>query len=151
MTDTERFEAEGSNAMATMRAALDGFNFDPDRIKRVSLEVDLEENGIDGNTKGGKNSPKSEGRELEKARKDTQVHYALWVMHDHGEPLSPGDAAQEYVLSKSQFSSAFSQAFQRMLADRTPWDGEYGFDYEINAHGVGELERLGTPNHAKDD
>lgn len=145
-TETERFEAQGSNALATLKAALSGFDFDSETVVRAAVEVDIEK--PDPEPDGGSRSKSSSNgcdRELKKARADTQIHYALAFLAAADEPLSPDEASEQGDLNKQQFSSAFSRGYRRMLLDRDPFENGYGYRYTVNQHGLAELERLGTP------
>lgn len=150
-TETERFEAQGSNALATLKAALSGFDFEEEEVVRAAVEVDIETPEPESNTttsNGGSNG--KSGRELKQLQRNTNQHYALFLLATEADtPVEPKKLV-EYddadLLDQDQLANALRAVFDRMLADREKVSGKYGFRYTVNDHGVAELDRLGKPD-----
>jgi len=149
-TETERFEAQGSNALATLKAALSGFDFDESEVVRAAVEVDIEtpEPEMNGGSSNGSNG--KSGRELKQLQRNTNQHYALFLLATEADtPIEPKKLV-EYddadLHGRDQLANALRAVYDRMLADREKVSGKYGFRYTVNDHGVAELDRLGKPD-----
>lgn len=150
-TETERFEAEGANALTTLKAALKGMDFDDKEVCRAAVEVDVKKPEPEtGTEEPPSNGDDDSGRQLKKARKDTLLHAALHRLSQADQPIPTDEAAERFDLSKQQFSSEFSRGHRRMLVERERReDGKSGYKYRLSEHGKAELKRLGAPERDK--